>query len=43
MRWPVGGTSAPSTSSDNFNREVLHIEIDISITPARLIRIFEQL
>jgi putative transposase len=29
--------------ADDFNREILHIEIDTSITSTRLIRIFEQL
>lgn len=28
---------------DDFNREALHIEIDTSITSARLVRVFEQL
>jgi len=28
---------------DDFNREVIHIEIDISITGRRLIRVFERL
>lgn len=28
---------------DDFNREAVHIEIDTSITSARLVRIFEQL
>ncbi len=28
---------------DDFNREVLHIEIDTSITSARLVRVFEQI
>lgn len=28
---------------DDFNREALHIEIDTSITPARLVRIFEHI
>ena len=29
--------------TDDFNREALHIEIDTSITSARLVRVFEQL
>lgn len=29
--------------ADDFNREVVHIEIDTSITSARLVRVFEQL
>ena len=28
---------------DDFNREALHIEVDMSITSARLVRIFEQI
>jgi putative transposase len=28
---------------DDFNREALHIEVDTSITSARLVRIFEQI
>ncbi len=28
---------------DDFNRELLHIEVDTSITSARLVRTFEQL
>jgi putative transposase len=28
---------------DDFNRELLHIEVDTSITSARLVRIFEQI
>ena len=31
------------TLSDDFNREALHIEIDTSLTSARLVRVFEQL
>lgn len=29
--------------TDDFNREVLHLEVDTSITSARLVRIFEQI
>jgi len=29
--------------TDDFNREVIHIEVDTSITSARLVRVFEQL
>lgn len=29
--------------TDDFNREIVHIEIDTSITSARLVRIFEQI
>ena len=29
--------------ADDFNREAIHIEVDTSITSARLVRIFEQL
>jgi putative transposase len=29
--------------TDDFNREIIHIEIDTSITSARLVRIFEQI
>ena len=28
---------------DDFNREALHIEVDTSLTSARLVRVFEQL
>lgn len=43
MHWFCGRSFRTFNVTDDFNREVVHIEIDTSITSQRLVRLFEQI